>query len=99
MATVSLTRSPLSTKNFRARAFDIVRASREHAVGLDAADRVPPAAVPDSDIAGSPAEESDRNTRIAARAYARYLSRGGENGDATTDWLEAEREIEAEAAR
>ncbi len=29
---------------------------------------------------------------IAARAYERYRSRGGENGHDLDDWLEAERE-------
>lgn len=30
---------------------------------------------------------------IAARAYARYESRGGEDGHDVEDWLEAEREL------
>lgn len=30
---------------------------------------------------------------IAARAYERYRSRGGENGHDLDDWLEAEREV------
>ena len=35
----------------------------------------------------------DPRERIAARAYERYLQRGGEHGRETEDWLEAEREI------
>ena len=51
-------------------------------------------------------EDSGRTTeptlsvrqRIAERAYLLYLARGGENGDALADWLEAERQITQEAA-
>ena len=41
------------------------------------------AAVPDRD-------------RVAMRAYERYLSRGGADGQAMDDWLEAERECASE---
>jgi hypothetical protein len=34
--------------------------------------------------------------RIAARAHAIYEARGGEHGHALDDWLQAEREIDAE---
>lgn len=34
--------------------------------------------------------------RIAARAYAVFLGRGGEHGHAEEDWLEAERQITTE---
>jgi hypothetical protein len=34
--------------------------------------------------------------RIAARAHAIYEARGGEHGRALEDWLQAEREIDAE---
>jgi hypothetical protein len=43
-----------------------------------------PVAAPDG---GHPRE------RIAARAYERYLERGGGHGRETEDWLEAEKEI------
>ena len=43
------------------------------------------------DPAASPAP--DPRERIAARAYERYLQRGGGHGRETEDWLEAEREI------
>ena len=33
--------------------------------------------------------------RIAMRAYERYLERGGTEGRALDDWLEAERELNA----
>lgn len=36
---------------------------------------------------------------IAARAYARYRSRGGENGHDLDDWLEAEREVNEQKER
>jgi len=38
----------------------------------------------------------DRQSRVAERAYDRYLARGGQNGQDLDDWLEAEREITAE---
>ena len=38
-------------------------------------------------------QSKDRHERIAMRAYQLYLARGGAEGDAITDWLEAEREI------
>ena len=38
----------------------------------------------------------DRNDRIAARAFDRYISRGMEPGRDMDDWLEAEREIDAD---
>jgi hypothetical protein len=40
-------------------------------------------------------DEQDRNQRIAARAFDRYLNRGMEPGRDMDDWLEAEREIDA----
>jgi hypothetical protein len=37
--------------------------------------------------------QPDPRERIAARAYELYLRRGGGEGRATEDWLEAEREL------
>ena len=37
-----------------------------------------------------------RMDRIAARAHEIYEARGGEHGHALDDWLQAEREIDAE---
>jgi hypothetical protein len=37
-----------------------------------------------------------RISRIARRAHEIYLARGGEHGKALEDWLQAEREIDAE---
>ena len=37
-----------------------------------------------------------RFTRIARRAHEIYEARGGEHGKAMEDWLQAEREIDAE---
>jgi hypothetical protein len=42
-----------------------------------------------------PATES-RISRIARRAHEIYRARGGEHGKALEDWLQAEREIDAE---
>ena len=49
-----------------------------------------------TDASQSAGEESsgvDPRERIAARAYERYLQRGGAHGRETEDWLEAEREL------
>jgi hypothetical protein len=35
-------------------------------------------------------------TRIAARAHEIYQARGGQHGKALDDWLQAEREVDAE---
>ncbi len=34
---------------------------------------------------------------VAKRAYEKWLARGGNHGDDLTDWLEAEKELSAEA--
>jgi hypothetical protein len=39
-----------------------------------------------------------RMNRIARRAHDIYEARGGEHGKALEDWLQAEREIDAELA-
>ncbi len=46
----------------------------------------------------APAARDVPREEIAARAYERYRSRGGENGHDLDDWLEAEREVGAEGA-
>jgi len=38
----------------------------------------------------------ERLDRIAARAYELYEARGGDHGQDLEDWLQAEREIDAE---
>ncbi len=40
-----------------------------------------------------------RMDRIARRAHEIYQRRGGEHGKALEDWLQAEREIDAESER
>lgn len=40
--------------------------------------------------------ESSVQSRIARRAYERYLKRGGVSGNEIDDWLQAEREIQQE---
>ena len=42
--------------------------------------------------------EEFRMNRIAARAHEIYQARGGEHGRDMDDWLQAEREIDAEIA-
>jgi hypothetical protein len=44
------------------------------------------------------AKES-RMDRIARRAHEIYEARGGEHGRALEDWLQAEREIDAELSK
>jgi hypothetical protein len=49
-------------------------------------------------VSGSPTSSpQSRLERIAQRAYAIYERRGGEDGSSMEDWLQAEREIDAEA--
>jgi hypothetical protein len=48
-------------------------------------------AVPDASSAGI---GSEREGRIARRAYERFEERGGEHGHDLEDWLESERELE-----
>ena len=40
----------------------------------------------------------DRSSRVAQRAYELYEARGGTGGDELQDWLDAERQIDAEDA-
>ena len=42
------------------------------------------------------APKEPRIERIARRAHEIYVARGGEHGKALDDWLQAEREIDAE---
>lgn len=46
-----------------------------------------------SDAATEGLAPVDLRERIQARAYEIYLARNGRNGDALSDWLQAEREI------
>ena len=39
---------------------------------------------------------TDRQARVAERAYDRYLARGAQDGQDLDDWLEAERELASE---
>jgi hypothetical protein len=45
---------------------------------------------------GRPAAPEFRMNRIARRAHEIYEARGGDDGKALNDWLQAEREIDAE---
>jgi hypothetical protein len=54
--------------------------------GIDAARREP-----------APPAGDSRMNRIARRAHELYEARGGQHGKALDDWLQAEREIDAEA--
>jgi hypothetical protein len=42
--------------------------------------------------------DARRDERIARRAFELFEARGGVNGDSTQDWLEAERQVDAEIA-
>jgi len=45
---------------------------------------------------GSPDQPLSRMNRIAKRAHELYEARGGQDGQDLDDWLQAEREIDAE---
>lgn len=54
----------------------------------------PPLPVPHSSDALNPRHESvDADAAIRARAYELYLTRGGTEGGAMADWLEAEQQV------
>ena len=42
------------------------------------------------------ARQPTRLARIAQRAHEIYVARGGQDGKAMDDWLQAEREVDAE---
>jgi Protein of unknown function (DUF2934) len=55
---------------------------------------------PSSAIPGVSDKKSEsRMNRIARRAHEIYEARGGEHGKALEDWLEAQRQVDAELAR
>jgi len=59
----------------------------------------PPAPAPGvapGPLGGSPGGTPSREA-IAARAYARFLARGGTHGDDWADWLQAEAELRENA--
>ena len=58
---------------------------------------MPPAPETNMVSGASATSPASRFERIAQRAYALYERRGGEGGSAVEDWLQAEREIDAEA--
>ena len=47
-------------------------------------------------VGGKQAPPESRMNRIAIRAHEIYEARGGQNGKALDDWLQAEREVDAE---
>ena len=63
--------------------------SRSRAATGNSSPSVPPAMEPPSE---------SRINRIARRAHEIYEARGGEHGKALEDWLQAEREIDAESS-
>lgn len=50
----------------------------------------------EAEAPGQDASEDDRESRVRNAAYAAYLRRGSEPGHETEDWLDAEREIDAQ---
>jgi len=44
-------------------------------------------------------QSESRLTRIAKRAHEIYEARGGKNGKALEDWLQAEQEVDADMSR
>lgn len=73
------------------------RARRQPQDNTNTATMTPPSTTP-AVVSGSPTSSpQSRLERIAQRAYAIYERRGGDNGSSMDDWLQAEREIDAEA--
>lgn len=52
-----------------------------------------PPAAPHGDILAGPMSGGPTPADVAARAYALYLERGGDDGRDLDDWLQAEREL------
>ncbi|MGH7228499.1 MAG: DUF2934 domain-containing protein [Nitrospiraceae bacterium] len=50
-------------------------------------------------LTAAPREAEELEARIAKRAYELYEQRGGQDGYALEDWLQAEREIRGAAQR
>lgn len=50
-------------------------------------------------LTAAPREAAELQARIAKRAYELFEQRGGQDGYALEDWLQAEREIRAAAQR
>ena len=55
---------------------------------------VAPSVVDNDVVPGTPQRESRMNS-IAIRAHEIYEARGGQDGAALADWLQAEREVDA----
>jgi Protein of unknown function (DUF2934) len=51
---------------------------------------------PNRTIPSMPLSHESRMNRIARRAHEIYEARGGQDGKALDDWLQAEREVDAE---
>ena len=52
-----------------------------------------------TELTAAPREAADLQVRIAKRAYELFEQRGGQDGYALEDWLQAEREIRGTAQR
>jgi hypothetical protein len=65
----------------------------------DSANPLESASTESKDTAPAPSEDAGRFERVRQRAYELYLRRGDAPGDDVADWLEAEREIDAEGPR
>jgi hypothetical protein len=74
----------------KARSSTRARSDTAGAAALDSGNASTPETRPESTTSG-PSEED-----IRLRAYHRYLERGGRDGMAFEDWLEAERELKTQ---
>jgi hypothetical protein len=72
------------------------RARRPDLRGISPADGQPSAAQHPSARSGQDEPVDSRMSRVAARAHQLYEARGGENGKALEDWLQAERDVDGE---
>jgi len=55
--------------------------------------------IPSTKGAEAPVAPTISHEELAARAYTRFLARGGQHGDDLADWLQAEAELRQELER
>jgi hypothetical protein len=93
------TLAPNIERELRSPSRELPAHTAEFAAGLPDADldeRLNPIRR-DADVADEPAaSQPSLDERVAERAYFLYLARNDSDGDALSDWLEAERQITEE---
>jgi hypothetical protein len=94
---------PLTPKRNAGRSGETTGTARRRtskSAGARALEERPPTQItPSVPVDPEPVRPLDRTERVARRAYELYAARGGTGGDQFQDWLEAERQIDAEDAK